>query len=227
MMESSQYSPPLESDQLPVSKEPLAVRVLAQIVSYVFHPVFISVYVAAFLLYMHPYAFAGFDDRMRMLRLLSVAVSTCLLPAFSVFLLWRLEFIRSVLLRTQKERIYMYVIAMIFYFWVWYVFNNLSDSPPAIIQFLLGAFLAVCVSWMANIWMLVSMHGTAVGGMLMFFIIQSYKDPYMSGTYLSIALVITGLVCTARLVLGGHSRTEVYIGLLVGALSQLAALIFA
>jgi hypothetical protein len=225
-MESSQYSPDLENSQLPVSKEPLPVRVFAHLISYVFHPIFISAYVAAFLLYVHPYAFAGFDDRMRMLRLLSVLVSTCLLPAFSVFLLWRLEFIQSIFLRTQKERIYMYVIAMIFYFWVWYVFNNLPDSPVAIRQFLLGAFLGICISWMANIWMLVSMHSTAVGGMLTFFLIQLYKDPYMSGTYLSIALVITGLVCTARLILGGHSRTEVYTGLLIGALAQLAAIVF-
>lgn len=201
---------------------PLPLRIFAQIVSYIFHPIFISGYVAAFLLYVHPYAFAGFDERMRTLRLLSVLVSTCLLPAFSVFLLWRLGFIRSIVARTQKERIYLYVIAMVFYFWVWYVFNNLSDSPMAIKQFLLGAFLALCLAWMANIWMLVSMHGTAVGGMLVFFILQSFTDPYMSGAYLSIALVITGLVCTARLLLGGHSRAEVYTGLLLGGLAQLA-----
>jgi hypothetical protein len=89
---------------------------------------------------------------MKLLRLLSVIVSTLLLPAFAVFLLWRLQFIKSIFLRTQRERIIPYAIAIIFYFWVWNVFNNLSDSPLAAKQFLLGVFLSVCAAWMANIW---------------------------------------------------------------------------
>ncbi|HEY0678085.1 MAG TPA: hypothetical protein VGD17_07355 [Chitinophagaceae bacterium] len=211
---------PLRSDQPPF------VRALSSFVSYVFHPLFIPAYVMAFLLFVHPYAFAGFEYRLKVLRFLSVVVSTALLPAFSVFLLWRLEFIQTIFLRTQRERIIPYAIALIFYFWVWYVFKNLSDSPPVAKEFLLGVFLAVCFAWMANIAYKVSMHSTAVGGMLMFILIQSFTDPTVGGTYVSIALLITGLVCTARLALGGHTRWDVYSGLLIGAAAQLIALWF-
>ena len=34
----------------------------AHVVSYIFHPLFIPLYVIAFLLYVHPLAFAGFDQ---------------------------------------------------------------------------------------------------------------------------------------------------------------------
>ncbi|MGB8192987.1 MAG: hypothetical protein WCF67_13750 [Chitinophagaceae bacterium] len=207
------------------STEPYFVRLMAHVVSFIFHPLFIPAYVTAFLIYLHPYAFAGFDDRMKMMRLLSVLVSTTLLPAFSVFLLWRLDFISSIYLRTQRERIIPYAIALLFYFWVWYVFRNLSDSPLAIKDFLLGVFLAVCGCWLANIVFKISMHGAAVGGMAMFMLLQSIKDPVMGGTYLAIALVITGIVCTARLILGGHSRPEVYLGLLIGALAQVVSVV--
>src|SRR5690348_12119562 len=122
MNSSSFFNSQLASaGQSPIGPEPAPVRVLAHIVSYIFHPLFIPAYVMAFLLYAHPYAFIGYDDRMKMLRLASVIVSTLFLPAFAIFLLWRLEFIKSIFLRTQRERIIPYVIAITFYFWVWYV----------------------------------------------------------------------------------------------------------
>ena len=202
------------------------VRTMAHIVSYIFHPLFIPLYVAAYLLFIHPLAFAGLDENKRVLRLAAVGVSATLLPAFSIFLLWRLNFIQSIFLRTQKERIIPYAIAIIFYFWVWYVFKNLNDSPVAIKQFLLGAFLAVCGAWMANIWTKISMHGTAVGGMLAFMLLHSWTDPSIDRVFISIAIVIAGLVSTARLMVSDHTTGEVYGGLLVGALAQLVALYF-
>lgn len=215
------------AEATPRTSEPLPVRIMASFVSVVFHPLFIPSYVMAFLLYEHPYAFAGFDERMKMLRLLSVIVSTVLLPAFSIFLLWKLDFIRSIYLRTQKERIIPYAIALVFYFWIWYVFNNLSDSPQAAKEFLLGVFLGVCGAWMANIWFKVSMHGIGVGGLMAFFLLQSLLHPSVGGVYLSLSIAIAGLVCTARFIAGDHTRAEVYGGLFIGMLAQAVALAFA
>src|SRR3954463_15015449 len=88
--------------------QPRALKLFAAFFSYLFHPLFISVYVAAYLIYLHPYAFAVFDPRQKFLRLLSVFVITVFFPAFTVFLLWRLQFAESVQLRSQKERIIPY-----------------------------------------------------------------------------------------------------------------------
>jgi len=216
----------MDTQHSTVSSETMVVRGFANAVSYIFHPLFITTYVALFLLYVHPYAFAGFPPKDRMMRLLTVIVSSLFLPAFSLFLCRQLGFIDSIYLRTQRDRIIPYIITMIFYFWVWYVFKNLNDSPQAIKEFLLGTFLAICGAWMANIRFKISMHGTAVGGLAMFFILQSFQDPVISGFYLSAALIITGAVCTARLIIGGHTRLEVYAGLFVGALAQVVAVWF-
>lgn len=203
------------------------VRTMAHLFSYVFHPLFITLYVVAFLLFVHPLAFAGLDEQKRFFRLLIVAFTGTFLPAFSVFLLWRLEFTSSIFLRTQKERIIPYAIAMICYFWIWYVFRNIPDSPAIMRQFLLGAFLGVCGAWLANIAFKISMHGTAVGGMLAFMLLQGWRDPAIGGSYISLALVITGLVCTARLIVGQHSQREVYGGLFIGIAAQALALYLA
>src|SRR5258708_35677966 len=93
-----------------------------------------------FLIFFHPSAFVGIDDRTKVLRFIHVFIFDALFPAFSVFLLWRLQFITSIRLRTTKERILPYIIAMIFCWWTWNVFKNLSDVPPAACHFSLRAF---------------------------------------------------------------------------------------
>lgn len=198
-------------------------RFFGKLISFLFHPLFITSYVMAFLLFVHPSAFLGVDDRQKVLRFLHVFIFDALFPAFSVFLLWRLNFITSIYLRTVKERIIPYIIAMIFYWWTWNIFKHLSDIPPVAVHFSLGAFLALCGAWMCNIYFKISMHTVAVGGALMFFFLLSFNDAYASGLYLSLALLVTGLVCTARLLVGAHTLFEIYAGLFVGLLAQWVA----
>ncbi|MBS1662226.1 MAG: hypothetical protein JST68_14370 [Bacteroidetes bacterium] len=198
-------------------------KIFAQVFSYVFHPIFVSAYVMGFLIFFHPYAFAGFDHRMKVLRFLHILIFNAIFPMFAVFLLWRLKFIDSMLLRTPKERIIPYMIVMIFYWWSWNVFKHLPDSPVMAVHFLLGAFLAVCAGWFCNIYYKVSMHAIAMGGALMFFFLFSFTDSYASGLYISVALFLTGLVCTSRLILGAHTNFEIWSGLFVGLLAQYIA----
>lgn len=201
-------------------------RGVAHLISFVFHPLFISAYVMAFVIFAHPYAFASFDHRTKVMRLLSVVLCNTFLPLFAVFLLWRLQLIKSPLLRNEKERIIPYLIAMIFYWWTWIVFKNLADTPALAIHFLLGAFLAVCGAWICNIYFKVSMHAIAMGGALMFFCLFGFHDDYGSGLFIAVALLLTGFVCTSRLLLSAHSGFQVWSGLFVGLLAQYVAWLF-
>jgi hypothetical protein len=198
-------------------------RFFAHLVSYIFHPLFISSYVMGFLIFIHPYAFAGFDHKLRVLRFLNIVLCNTFFPAFSVFLMWRLGLVGSMMLRTQKERLIPYVTAMIFYFWTWFIFNGLPDIPVLAVHFLLGSFLAVCAAWFCNIYFKISMHAIAMGGALLFFCLLGFHDEYGSPLYIVLALLATGLVCTGRLILSTHSPFEVWAGLFVGILTQYIA----
>jgi hypothetical protein len=205
----------------PQPSAPAPLRILAYLISYVFHPIFISTYVIGFLIFYHPYAFAGFDPTTKVFRFLTILVYNSLFPLFAVFLLWRLKLgVQTMQLRTMKERIIPYMIAMIFYWWTWHVYANLPEIPAVAIHFLLGAFLAVCGAWMFNIYFKISMHAIAVGGLTMFFFLFSFRDAYASGLYLSAAILITGLVCTARFLCSDHSPFEIWSGLFTGLLVQ-------
>ena len=195
----------------------------AQVISYIFHPLFISVYVMGFLIFFHPYAFAGFDNRTKVFRFINIVFCDTFLPLFAVFLMWRLKLIPSMILRTQKDRMIPYIVAMTFYWWTWIVFKNLPEMPATAIHFLLGAFLAICGGWICNIFFKISMHSMAMGGALMFFFLFGFNDQFGSGLYIAIALLLTGLVCTSRLLVSAHSGFEVWTGLFVGMLAQYIA----
>src|SRR6478736_7017858 len=88
--------------------------VFAKVLSYIFHPLFIPTYVFFWLLIRFPYQFAGITPMALFARKITVFWMTAFFPTFAVFLLWRLKFIDSIYLKTQRERIAPYIISMIF-----------------------------------------------------------------------------------------------------------------
>ena len=192
------------------------------IFSYVFHPLFIPVYITLFLLLVHPYIFAGLDDWGKLGNLLQIFVNCTFLPVVTVLLLKGLKFIDSVYLKTQKERIVPYVICMIFYFWNWYAFKN-NHGAKEMVSLSMAVFNACVFGFLANISLKVSMHAIAVGVMSTFMALLAFNDSANLTLYLSISILITGIVCTSRMIVSDHSAKEIYIGLVIGIFSQLAA----
>ena len=64
---------------------------------------------------------------------------------------------------------------------------------------------------------------SALGGATMFFCLFAFRDEFGSLEYIAEALLVTGLVCTSRLVLAAHRPFEVWGGLFVGLLTQYVA----
>ncbi len=212
--------------RLPPDRQPAVIRLLAHLFSIIFHPLFIPAYIAAFLLFVHPYVFSGFSEKLRELRLISVVLLTAFFPAFVVFLLRQLKFIDSIQLRTQKDRIIPYISSMFFFFWIFYVSRSLPDSPPIFVTLLLGVFISSIAALMANIYYKVSMHALAMGGMFCFFVLLAMQGTFSMGIYLSIVVLIAGLVCTSRFIVSDHYPFEVYSGFLLGITSQAIAVVF-
>jgi len=206
-----------------LSPQPASLRIAAKLVSYFFHPVFIPVYIIVFLLYVHPYLFAGFAEWDKKLVLIQSFVMFTFFPIVTVLLLKGLKFINTIYLHSQKDRIIPYVACGIWYFWIWYVWRNLPDYPREAIVFALAIFVASFIGLIANIYMKVSMHAISMGVMATFILLLAFSQPISFGVYISLALLIAGLVCTARFIVSDHSPKEVYGGLLLGIFSQLIA----
>lgn len=204
-------------------QSPASLRVVAKIISWVFHPVFIPVYVLVFLMQTQTHLFAGLSPLKRTFTVIQFAVMYAFFPVVTALLLKALGFIDSVFMRTQKDRIIPYVICMIYYFWVWYVIKNQTVYPDELIKFSLAIFISSVLGLMSNAYMKVSMHALAMGVMLAFAALLTWSGSPGSGIYISSAIFLTGLVCTARLIVSDHSNKEIYTGLFLGIASLLIA----
>jgi hypothetical protein len=111
---------------------------------------------------------------------------------------------------------------MIFYFWNWYAFKN-NHGVKEMISLSMAVFIASIFGFLANISLKISMHAIAMGVMCAFMVLLAFTDNINLILYLSISFLITGLVCTSRLIVSDHSTKEVYMGLILGIISQLAA----
>lgn len=206
-----------------IDEQPRFQKVIATLLSYIFHPVFVPIYVIYFLLYIEPFLFYGTTEDGRLMVLLQAIVNYTFFPLISVLLLRGLKFIPSIKLKERKDRIIPFIICNIWYFWIWYVWRNLEGMPREMVVFSMGVFMASSIGLLMNIYIKVSMHGIALGTAVSFLCLLGFEYGQGMGIYIMIALLIAGLVSTARLLLSDHTAKEVYLGLIAGTLGLLIA----
>jgi hypothetical protein len=145
-------------------------------------------------------------------------------PLVTILLAKGLGFINSIFLKTQKDRIIPYIVCNIYYFWMAYVLRNQPEFSGPVVRLAMAIFIASSIGLIINAFMKISMHAISIGVMLMFMSILAATLAVSFTLYLSVAVLIGGIVCTSRLIVSDHTSKEVYTGLLLGAASQLLAI---
>jgi hypothetical protein len=211
----------------PREPQPIGLRIIAYIFSVVFHPVFIPVIATWYLAFLQPGYFTGMPTHDKTMILVRVASNTIFFPVLTVLLLKAVGFIKSIFLKTQRERIIPYIATNLFYFWMYLVFKNHAEVPLILTSFVFGIFLASSLALLANIYFKISMHALGVGalsGLILLIIFSGLS--YAVFLPAMIVFIITGIVCTSRLIVSDHTPFDIYSGLLIGILSQMIAYIF-
>jgi hypothetical protein len=209
------------------AKQPSLIRIAARIISYIFHPLFIPVYLSWFIVKTQSYLFVEFSEWGKTIFIGRFGVMYIMFPLVSVLLMKALGFISSIQLKTQRDRIIPYIVCMIYYWWMWYVLHNQPEFPRQCVILSFSIFLASIGGLLANINIKISMHAMAAGIMASFVILLGFSQDINFGVYISIAILLAGVICTARFIDSNHTPKEIYIGLLVGVLSLLVAIKFA
>lgn len=203
---------------------PLAIRWGAHLISFVFHPLFVPLIATWFLAYIQPGYFTGISPHDKTLILIQVGFNTIFYPALSVLLLKALGFIKSIFLKTQRERIIPYIASNIFYFWMFLVFKNQPEVPVILTGFVFGVFLASSVALIANIYYKISMHALGVGalcGLMLIIIFSGFS--YAIFLMAMLVFIITGLVGTSRMIVSNHRPFDIYSGIFISIICQLIA----
>ena len=195
-------------------------RFFAHVLSYVFHPLFIPLYVTWFLAFVHPSYFSGFSVLCKQKLLLLITINAFAFPAITVLLLKALGFIDSIFLKTQKDRIIPYIASGTFFFWTQYVLREQNYVPRILVAFMFGVFISSSAALIANIYYKISMHAIGMGGLAGLFLVIMQQNTMLMTWPLSLVILLAGLVCTSRMIVSDHRPKEIYMGLLVGLVCQ-------
>ena len=198
-------------------------RLSAQLISYLFHPLFIPTFFMLYLIRVIPYEFPGITEWQLKMRVFSVFWLTAFFPAFAVFLLWKLKFSESIFLRTQKERVIPYVITMFFYWWMYYLSRNFTDQPLALKFFYFGIFIASSLGLIVNNFIKVSLHAMGVSGLLMSVLLVNLHYPISNVLWVGATILFSGIVVSARMIASDHTKQELIIGFAIGLITQVMA----
>ncbi len=224
-MLNGDFSIEKKAEAVTVIHQPGIIRFFAHLFSYLFHPLFIPLYAIYFLAFIHPGYFAGFGLQQKTWLLVRVAYTMIFFPVITVLLLKALGFINSVFLTTQKDRIIPYIACGIFFFWGYLVFKNQPEIPLVLTAFTFAVFLSSSAALMANIYFKISMHAIGMGGIIGLFIIVMLQNTMLMTVPLAVAILLTGLVCSSRMIVSDHQPKEIYRGLMMGITCQLVAAI--
>ena len=216
-------------------------RLVAQVISLVFHPLLVVSYMLLVLMLVNPYLFGigRINEPIGMVFLLRITLFTFFMPVFATVMLRFLGMIDSLRLKSREEHYIPYIIAGVFYLWVVVNFLNNSNVPIVFTTFLLGATIALFLAFFINLFSMISAHAVGMGSLLamviitiLFFSYETFEikaflvgDLQINTSLLLIGVIlITGLVGTARLAITQHRPADIYGGYLIGILSQLIAM---
>lgn len=203
---------------------PSSLKPPARFISYLLHPLFMPLYLTAGLLYVTPALFAQQTPVQKVQLLLSVFLNLVFFPAFTLFLLKQLKFIKSYYLETSKERIIPIFACTAFAFWVWafVLMKNPAHYPWQAVRMGLGFFLGAAFTLVCNSFYKISLHAIGAGMLggltLGLFLLHT---PGISWVILAIAFAIAALIIAARKIVSDHSNFELYSGFMLGFSVQL------
>ena len=198
-------------------------RLISQLVSYIFHPIFVPLAGTVSYFLITP-KYTTFE--MRSGNILPVFILTIIIPILSFYILKNLGVVGSIFLERTEERKYPMMISIILLFMI--LLKVIPDNyNPELYFFFLGLIAAssTCLL-LLYIPFKMSLHMMGMGSILMFLIALSFHFERNIIIAISLMIFASGLVASSRLFLKAHSRSELLIGFLVGLVSQLLTLKF-
>jgi hypothetical protein len=200
-------------------------RKIAIAISYLFHPILMSVYIFFFINTCYPFVFAHMGKVVKMQVFMALAVNTIAFPVITVLIMQKLGFANSLQLRTQRERILPYIAMSLFYFWTFMVIRNLAIGE-LFTHIMLGASISIFMAFFLNNFYKISIHSVGAGNFVAVALVLTMLSNFNLEAELLVAIMMAGVIGSARLYLKAHRSRDIYTGYMIGILAQLIAFQF-
>jgi len=190
---------------------------ILKLFSYIFHPLFTSVYVSVYYFYFNKEIFTLYSI---FYFLTQVILLTIVLPLIMLYALISLRIITDVMVTNIKHRRFLLAAQCVYFFIL--CFHSLKPIKNFEIQyFFIGALSSTICALLAALFnKKVSLHMIGISGMACFLIGLSIKTTYPSLVLTCLVILLTGFVASSRLAMKAHTPSELIWGTCIGILSQ-------
>jgi len=141
--------------------------------------------------------------------------NTCIAPVFTIFLLKRAGVINDILLNDRRDRLIPLLFSALFYFAAYFLMRQVR-IPDILSVYILGATLLILITLLISYRWKISIHMTSMGGLTGYIISLGYLYHVDITSLLTVTILISGLLGTARLKVNAHNLPQVFAGYLVG-----------
>ena len=152
--------------------------------------------------------------------LLTVYISTILMPSLLIHLYRRFQGWTSKELGRKERRIVPYLISILCYFGCFFLMEY-RNTPRVISIILVAALVIQMVCALINVWWKISTHTAAIGGVAGGLVVYSIAFSFNPIWWLAFVILLAGMVGTARMILRQHTLAQVVAGFLVGVVCAL------
>lgn len=187
----------------------------AKFLSIVLHPLLLPSYGVAFILFFNNYLGYLINPVLKLPLIGLVIVFTFLFPVISAYILKLKGYVHSMEMENPKERGLPFAITASFYIVAYYILQAFH-LPHLFNQLLLGSTFTIIAALIINLRWKISIHMIGIGGVLGAMIGMA------QGLFIEllwpviIMVLLSGMLGTARLLLGAHNQLQIYAGFLLG-----------
>lgn len=208
----------------PQSSSPLLKR-LASLAGDVFSPLLMATYAIVIALWLTPMNRLPFS--VRAWSAIGIFFITCIIPAGTVILLLRMGRISDVSISDRRQRPFPFMVGIICYI-IAGVFLAALKAPYWLVCFFIAATLVAVVELIVSLRWKISAHAGAAGGLLGFVWWLCARNALIGDPFilLSAAILITGIVCWARMYMRHHTFGQVCAGTALGFACEFLMLMY-
>lgn len=198
-------------------------RIFANIISVIFHPLLMISYgIIMALLYTY---LVIYPVNLKLIMLGGAFVCTAVIPALFILLLKFSGSVSDLELTNRRERALPFLV-MIFSVLVFIVFIRRMQVPFWLIALLIGTAVSLLLSMCVNFYWKISVHGLGIGG-LIGAVMGIARIHMINAPWAFIGLILAaGLVATSRIILKKHTPMQVYAGISLGFICTFVASLF-
>ncbi|MGD9992800.1 MAG: hypothetical protein AB7S69_05835 [Salinivirgaceae bacterium] len=196
---------------------------VVSLISFVLHPVFMTLVGVLIILSFSHLALLPSESRIAIIKI--VALTNVIFPLALLPLFYYHKLITGITISDRNERLLPIFITAGFYYFGYYLLHKYM-VPVFLQQYLLAAFICVLIAALIHLKWKISLHTMGIGGVIGLLSVLGYRYQIQLDGLLMLAILIAGLIASARLYLREHTHSQVYAGFLLGFLVTFSLMVY-